>query len=75
MHIGEQRSWSSLTWDERALAALRAAARHEQGKLIGKMKAVGFDLRGEAMLQTLPQDLVKISNIEGENLDTQQTRS
>ena len=75
MYIWEQSSWPSLVWDEGALAAPLAAARHEQGKLLGKMEAVGFDLREEAMLQTLTQDVVKTSEIEGENLDTQQVRS
>lgn len=75
MYIWEQTSWPSLTWDEGALAAPLAAARHEQGKLLGKMEAVGFDLREEAMLQNLTQDVVKTSEIEGENLDTQQVRS
>jgi Fic family protein len=75
MYIWEQKSWPSLTWDEGALAESLAAARHEQGKLLGKMEAVGFDLREEAMLQNLTQDVVKTSEIEGENLDTQQVRS
>ena len=75
MYTWEQTSWPSLTWDEGSLAAPLAAARHEQGKLLGKMEAVGFDLREEAMLQTLTQDVVKTSEIEGENLDTQQVRS
>ena len=75
MYIWEQSSWPSMKWDEGALAAPLAATRHEQGKLLGKMEAVGFDLREEAMLQTLTQDVVKTSEIEGENLDTQQVRS
>jgi hypothetical protein len=61
MYIWEQSIWSSLTWDEGTLAVPLAAARHEQGKLLGKMEAVGFDLREEAMLQTLTQDIVKTS--------------
>ena len=75
MYIWEQTSWPSLIWDEGALAVPLAAARHEQGRLLGKMEAVGFDLREEAMLQTLTQDVVKTSEIEGENLDTHQVRS
>ncbi|MBI6630746.1 Fic family protein [Pontibaca salina] len=75
MYIWEQSRWPSLTWDEGALAAPLVATRHEQGKLLGKMEAVGFDQREEAMLQTLTQDIVKTSEIEGENLDTQQVRS
>jgi len=75
VYIWEQPNWPDLTFDEGPLAALLAAVRHEQGRLLGKMEAVGFDLRAEAMLQTLTQDVVKTSEIEGENLDTQQVRS
>ena len=39
------------------------------------MEALGFQLREEATLQTLTQDVVKTSEIEGEKLDTHQVRS
>jgi Fic family protein len=39
------------------------------------MEALGFPLRSEAVLQTLTQDVVKSSEIEGEILDTDQVRS
>jgi Fic family protein len=39
------------------------------------MEALGFKLREEAVLQTLTQDVVKTSEIEGELLDKAQVRS
>jgi Fic family protein len=39
------------------------------------MQGLGFALRKEAVLQTLTQDVVKSSEIEGEALDAQQVRS
>jgi len=39
------------------------------------MEALGFDLRQEAVLQTLTSDVIKSSEIEGENLDAAQVRS
>jgi Fic family protein len=39
------------------------------------MQGLGFSLRTEAMLQTLTQDVIKSSEIEGEVLDRQQVRS
>ena len=38
-------------------------------------EALGFPLREEATLQTLTQDVVKTSEIEGEKLDAAQVRS
>lgn len=39
------------------------------------MEALGFDLRAEATLQTLTQDALKTSEIEGDLLDREQVRS
>jgi Fic family protein len=39
------------------------------------MESIGFDLRVEASLATLTDDVVKSSAIEGENLDRQEVRS
>ena len=52
-----------------------APVRHRQGRLIGRMEALGFDLRAEAFLQTLTEDVLKSSEIEGEVLDKDQVRS
>lgn len=49
--------------------------RHLQGRLLGHMEALGFGLREEATLQTLTQDVIKTSEIEGEKLDAEQVRS
>lgn len=67
--------WPNFHWDEKKLSSHLAAVRHRQGRLIGRMEALGFSLRDEAMLQTLTQDVVKSSEIEGENLDVEQVRS
>lgn len=38
-------------------------------------KELGFDLQTEAHLQTLTQEVIKSSEIEGEHLDREQVRS
>ncbi len=45
------------------------------GRLIGHMEALGFNLRQEAVLETLTADVLKSSEIEGEKLDAAQVRS
>ncbi len=74
-YIHELPDWPTFRWDNGRLAASLAAARHEQGRLIGQMEALGFKVREEAVLRTLTQDVVKSSEIEGEDLDTDQVRS
>ena len=52
-----------------------AEVRFKQGRLLGRMGALGFELRRDAQLITLTEDAVKSSAIEGEVLDTEQVRS
>ena len=46
-----------------------------QGRLLGRMESLGFDLRQVAVLDTLTEDVVTSSEIEGEMLDAAQVRS
>ena len=75
LYIWQQSKWPAFTWDQASLAALLGQVSRAQGKLLGKMEALGFDLRNEAHLQTLTQDVVKSSEIEGEHLEPDQVRS
>ncbi|KAB2910724.1 MAG: Fic family protein [Hyphomicrobiaceae bacterium] len=74
-YIYERKGWPKFRWDEQRLLAPLAQVRHRQGRLIGQMQGLGFSLRSEAVLQTLTQDVLKSSEIEGEVLDAQQVRS
>jgi len=75
MYLWEKPEWPSLTWNEQSLSTLLAAVSRQQGRLLGRMEALGFDLRDEAHLHTLTEDVVKSSEIEGEKLDRDQVRS
>ena len=75
MYLWENPDWPALSWDEQILAKLLANVSREQGRLLGKMEALGFELRGEAHLSTLTEDVVKSSEIEGEKLEREQVRS
>ena len=74
-YIHERPDWPKFRWDREALAKPLASVRHRQGRLLGHMEALGFQLQQEAVLQTLTEDVVKSSDIEGEKLDASQVRS
>ncbi len=73
--IHERPGWPQFSWDSEALAALLAEVRHKQGKLLGRMESLGFDLRAEASLTALTSEVVKSSEIEGESLNPEEVRS
>ena len=73
--IHELPSWPQFSHDGDSLAALLGEVRHKQGRLLGKMEALGFDLRAEASLTMLTSDVVRSSAIEGEILDPSEVRS
>jgi Fic family protein len=74
-YIHEHAAWPNFLWNETRLSPLLADVRHRQGRLLGKMEALGFRLRSEATLTTLTADVLKSSAIEGELLDAGQVRS
>jgi Fic family protein len=75
MYIHERKDWPRFEWNRERLAEPLADVRHRQGRLTGHMEALGFNLRQEAVLQTLTTDVLKSSEIEGEKLDPEQVRS
>ncbi len=74
-YIYELKGWPNFTWDHKALSGVLADVRHRQGRLLGRMEALGFELRSHATLEALTQDVLKSSEIEGEILNHDQVRS
>lgn len=74
-YIYERKNWPAFRWSQERLADCLASVRHRQGRLIGRMEGLGFQLRAEAVLQTLTEEVLKSSEIEGELLDKEQVRS
>ncbi len=75
MWIHEHQNWPNFTWNAETLASKLADIRHRQGRLLGRMEGLGFELKREATLITLTSDVVKSSAIEGENLHPEEVRS
>jgi len=75
MWIHEHQNWPDFNWDAETLACKLADIRHRQGRLLGRMEGLGFELKREESLITLTNDVVKSSAIEGENLNPEEVRS
>ena len=75
MYIHQRKDWPKFTWEAEVITPLLGEVRHRQGKIIGLMQGLGFNLQEEAVLKTLTLDVVKSSEIEGELLNPEQVRS
>ena len=75
VYIYQLEEWPKFTWDEKSIAPLLAEVRHRQGRLLGRLEGVGFNLQAEANLHILTLDVLKSSEIEGEILNPDQVRS
>jgi len=73
--LHQQKDWPNFYWNSEQIVSLLSEARNLQGRLIGKMESLGFNLRNEALLDTLTLDVLKSSEIEGEFLNPEQVRS
>jgi Fic family protein len=69
IYIHQLKNWPHLQWDEQAFISLLSEVRNLQGKLMGKVELLGFQLKDEANLETLIQDVIQTSEIEGEILN------
>jgi Fic family protein len=74
-YIHQLSNWPKFTWNHEDLFNILGNVRHLQGKLLGRMEALGFALKEEAILSTLTLDVIKSSEIEGEILSPEQVRS
>ncbi len=75
IYIHQDNNWPNFTFDLNQLTPTLLQVKGMQGRLIGRMEFMGFELREEAFLNTLTQDILKTSEIEGELLDADQVRS
>ncbi len=74
-YIYQHVDWPNFTWKVEEIINILSEARNLQGRLLGKMQSLGFELLNEAQLETLTLDILKTSEIEGEFLNPEQVRS
>jgi Fic family protein len=74
-YIHSLKHWPVFKWEDDKIILPLSTVRHKQGRLLGKLEGLGFRLREEATLETLTQDVIKSSEIEGEKLPADQVRS
>ncbi len=74
-YIYEYSSWPTFTWDDSLVHPLLSEVRFLQGQVLGKIKTLGFSIQEQTALSTITDDVIKSSEIEGEQLNYDQVRS
>lgn len=75
MYIYQHENWPYFIWDKTRVLTLLAQVKWAQGLLLGKMQNLGFEIKGNAQLQSLTEEILKSNQIEGQLLNVQQVRS
>lgn len=75
MYIHEQNNWFHFTWNDHSILPILGKVRHSQGKILGYMQSLGFDLMEQATMESLALDVIDTSKIEGEFLNPELVRS
>lgn len=75
MYIHERDNWTNFIWDNDKLLPILSSVRHLQGRLLGHIESLGFDLVERATLESLILEVVDSSKIEGEFLNPELVRS
>jgi len=73
--IHERENWTDFHWDSNQLINILSRVNRETGFLAGRLSAIGFDAQLKTVTETLANDIVASSAIEGIILDTSEVRS
>lgn len=74
-YIYQNADWHSFRWCGDKIQNLLLEIKKLQGYLLGKMDFLGFDVKNNALLQVLTENIIKSSEIEGQILDKHLVRS
>lgn len=75
MFIYQLPGWPIFSWKLKEIVMILGEVRNLQGRLMGRMESLGFEMKAEALLSTITLDVVKSAEIEGEIINPEQVRS
>ncbi len=74
-YIYQNTDWHSFRWCGEKINNLLLEIQKAQGYLLGKMDALGFEVKNNASLNIITENILKSSEIEGELLNKEQVHS
>ena len=75
LYIWQQDSWPLFEWDKSLVEPLLSTVEHNQQRLAGMLLALGVNIQRTTILDSITEDVVRSSEIEGELLNRDSVRS
>lgn len=75
VYIWQRDEWPVFSYDNNKLSTLTSKVRFAQGRLLGRMSELGFQLGEEARVEILISEAIKTSAVEGTTLHPASVRS
>ncbi|MBI5444296.1 MAG: Fic family protein [Deltaproteobacteria bacterium] len=74
-YLWQSLAWPQFRWDAAAVLTAVAETRLAQGRLLGRLEALGFQEEARVEAEAVVQEALKTSEIEGERLSRDSVRS
>ena len=75
IYIWQHVDWPNFTWNTSLVEPLQHSVQERQARLLGKLEALGFDMQKQTALESMTEDVIRSSEIEGELLNRDSVRS
>lgn len=75
VYIWQHAGWPHFTWDDKSVGEMLNSAQERQARLVGMLSALGFDMQNHRALESMTEDVLRSSEIEGELLNRDSVRS
>ena len=75
IYIWQNSDWPNFKWNDPQVSPLLNSVQERQARLLGMLSALGFDLQKQTALESMTEDVVRSSEIEGELLNRDSVRS
>ncbi|MDO4704294.1 Fic family protein [Tannerella sp.] len=73
--IWQEKGWPYLTWNYQEVMSILGEVRNRQGRLVGKTSLLGIDLKKNALLNSISNEIIRSAELDGQILDAQKVRS
>ena len=75
IYIWQHTDWPNFKWDNVKVSEELNSVQTRQARLLGMLSALGFDLQKQTALESMTEDVLRSSEIEGELLNRDSVRS